>query len=205
MRAALALLALFAVAGSARAEPRLAGVPARVVAGEGFDIAWSGLGPRVREVELELSLAGGRWVRISPELEAREGHFAWRVPSGLAGPARLRLRVGGDGFETAAAVSPEFAIEARVDRSSWLPATASVSEEWWSLGRGSGSAGSRHIGSDTVLLPAGPLVAIACERVRVGRVVPSAAALVCTGASCASCGPSPRPRPAFTRRHPLRI
>src|SRR5262249_3692617 len=147
MRTPLALLVLFAIAASpARAEPRLAGVPARVAAGEQLDISWSGLEARANEVELELSLASGRWVRISPELEARQGHFSWRVPSDLAGPARLRLRIGGDQFEAAAVVSQEFVIEARVDRTSpWLGGLASANGEWWGLGRGSGATGSRQL------------------------------------------------------------
>src|SRR5215471_20165452 len=93
--AALAI-GLLAAATPAVAAPRLQGVPARVRGGSELRVTWSGLGSGAHEAELELSLAGGRWVRVSPELDAREGGFTWRVPAGLAGPARLRLRFGGE-------------------------------------------------------------------------------------------------------------
>src|SRR5262245_53426090 len=95
--AALLLAAL--AAAPAGAAPRLGGIPARVRAGDEVRITWSGLGAGAHEAELELSLAGGRWVRISPELEAREAGYTWRVPARLAGSARLRLKFGGDSFE----------------------------------------------------------------------------------------------------------
>src|SRR5262249_35825585 len=106
----LALLVLL-VAAPAAAGPHLAGIPARVQAGAELHIGWVGLGPEVHEAELELSLAGGLWIRISPELEAREGGFIWRVPANLAGPARLRLRYGGGWFEAEGEVSMPFRIE----------------------------------------------------------------------------------------------
>src|SRR5262245_24613566 len=90
------VLALLAAAAPAGAAPRLGGIPARVRAGVELRITWYGLGADAHEAELELSLAGGRWVRISPELEAREGGYTWRVPSRLSGPARLRLKYGGE-------------------------------------------------------------------------------------------------------------
>jgi len=81
------------------AEARLEGVPDVVHAGDVVEIRWRELPADVREVELELSLGGGRWVRISPELEALEGRFAWRAPQGVGGAAVLRLRAGGAGGE----------------------------------------------------------------------------------------------------------
>ena len=86
MRPLAALLLLLGTAlwsPAARAVARLDGIPPRVVAGSRLEIAWSGLEVGAREVELELSLAGGRWMRISPELEAREGRYRWRVPPDL--------------------------------------------------------------------------------------------------------------------------
>lgn len=90
------VLALIVTAAPAAAEPELHGIPVHVRAGTDLEITWTGLGPEAHEAELELSLSGGRWVRISPELEVREGHFTWHVPAGLAGPARLRLKYGGE-------------------------------------------------------------------------------------------------------------
>src|SRR5215471_13631614 len=109
---AMIALALLAPAARAAAAPRLHGIPARVRSGAELRVTWTGLGAEAHEAELELSLAGGHWVRISPELEAREGGFTWRVPSGLAGPARLRLRYGGEGFEVESDVSVSFVLEA---------------------------------------------------------------------------------------------
>ena len=59
-----------------------------------------------------LSLDGGRTypVRVSPELEAREGGYRWRVPDLPAARARLMLRLGGEAGERAGALSREFRI-----------------------------------------------------------------------------------------------
>jgi len=105
-------------------------VPAVVVAGQGLDLHWEGLPGPAHEVELELSLDGGRWVRISPELEADEGHYLWGVPAVSSARARLRLRAGGEGFEAEVTASAEFRID--------LPATACASParalDWWQVG-----------------------------------------------------------------------
>lgn len=100
-----------AFVGSAKAEPRLSGLPGAVQVGERIDIAWSDLPSGTHEVELEVSIEGGAWRRISPELEAREGHFVWRVPASMNGSARVRLRFGGLHREEAAAASEPFMIE----------------------------------------------------------------------------------------------
>jgi len=83
----------------AAAAVRLEGLPERVRPGDQVEIRWSGLDPDVEEVELELSVAGSGWVRISPEMEALAGRFTWRVGGGLSGPAAVRLRAGGAGRE----------------------------------------------------------------------------------------------------------
>src|SRR5262249_62289364 len=110
LRAALFALVLAVSATTAVAEPRLLGIPTHVPAGGRLHVRWTGLGPEVHEAELELSLGGGRWTRISPELDANEGGFTWVVPAGLAGPARLRLRDGGEGFGAAGQRRPALAI-----------------------------------------------------------------------------------------------
>src|SRR5580765_284760 len=125
-------LALLAVAAPATASPRLHDIPTRVRAGTDLRITWTGLGPEAHEAELELSLAGGHWVRISPELDAREGGFTWHVPAGLAGPARLRLRYGGEWFEAEGDVSMPFVLEPGAV-STRVP--NSDVDEWWRLGR----------------------------------------------------------------------
>jgi len=87
-------------------------VPAAVTAGQVVTLRWSGLPADVAEVEIVLSLDGGRsyHVRVSPELEAREGGYRWRVPDLPAIRARLLLRTGGGAGERAGAVSGEFRI-----------------------------------------------------------------------------------------------
>ena len=135
-------LALLAPTAPAAAAPRLHGVPARVRGGSELRITWTGLGPEAHEAELELSLGGGRWVRISPELDAREGGFTWHVPSGLAGSARVRLAYGGEGFETEGGVSVLFVLEASATANH---ATEADLDEWWCLARRSA-------------IPPGPLV-----------------------------------------------
>ena len=93
------------------AEPRVAGLPNSVRTGESIDIAWSELPVGTHEVELEVSIEGGNWKRISPELEAHAGHFAWRVPAGMHGNARVRLRLGSEHGEVDSAPSEPFWIE----------------------------------------------------------------------------------------------
>jgi hypothetical protein len=59
-------------------------------------LSWSELPAGVEEMEVLLSLDDGRtWaVRVSPELDARERRFRWRVPNLPAAHARLRMRLG---------------------------------------------------------------------------------------------------------------
>ena len=87
-------------------------VPAVVTAGQSVELRWSALPADVEELELVLSLDGGRTypVRVSPELEAREGGYRWRVPDLPAARARLMLRMGGEEGERAGARSREFRI-----------------------------------------------------------------------------------------------
>ncbi len=110
---ALVLAAAMPHACGARAfaEPRVAGLPNSVRTGESIDIAWSELPAGTHEVELEVSIEGGNWKRISPELEAHAGHFAWRVPAGMHGNARVRLRLGSEHGEVDSAPSEPFWIE----------------------------------------------------------------------------------------------
>ena len=109
------LLALATTARPAAAsEPAAAslGVPAVVTAGQWVVLRWSDLPADVEESEIVLSLDGGRsyHVRVSPELEAREGEYRWCVPDLPTTRARLMLRIGGEGGERAGALSREFRI-----------------------------------------------------------------------------------------------
>ncbi len=76
--------------------PVVAGVPgpAGVRAGDVVELRWRLDDPAVEELELELSVDGGPWRRISPELPGLTSRFEWRVPALGATHARLRLRVG---------------------------------------------------------------------------------------------------------------
>ena len=135
----LTLASVFATDAGARA--RLEGIPAEVRGGDRLEIRWSDLDRDVHEVELELSLGGARWVRISPEMEAYEGHFTWRVPERLAGDARIRLRAGeggGRGERDVAEVSFRL-----VSASVAVPAAARATPGWW------------DVGSDEAALPCG--------------------------------------------------
>ncbi len=123
-----ALIALVLAAPSAHAAPRLDGAPRTAHAGDVIRFAWSGLASGVREVELELSLDGGRWVRISPEMDARAGGYAWRVPASASGIARVRLRSGGEWFERVAAETPAFPIAG-----SSAFARPGSGDEWWDV------------------------------------------------------------------------
>lgn len=125
----LALSALFP-AIPAQAGARLVASHSRVRPGDTVVLEWSGLPARSEEVELELSLDGGRWVRISPELDARDGEWRWRVPSYSSAHAQLRLRTGGTSetgvaTEQIAALSAEFEIESN---------GVEAGDDWWHVG-----------------------------------------------------------------------
>ena len=114
----LAAMIVIALAGTARpagaSGPACASleVPAVVTAGEWVVLRWRGLPAEVEELEIVLSLDGGGCyhVRVSPELEAREAEYRWRVPDLPTARARLMLRVGGEAGERAGAFSREFRI-----------------------------------------------------------------------------------------------
>jgi hypothetical protein len=74
----------------------LAPVPAMVHAGAVIELRWSDLPADAEELEILLSLDDGEHfaIRVSPELEAHERRFRWRVPNLPAERARLRVRVG---------------------------------------------------------------------------------------------------------------
>jgi hypothetical protein len=125
--ALVALLALVAQAPVARAAAMLTASRDLATVGETILFDWQGLSDDAHEVELEVSLDGGRWLRMSPGLEPREGHFEWTVPAGLVGSARVRLRVGGRHDERVVAEVPLRLVADTVT------GPRSTSEDWWSL------------------------------------------------------------------------
>jgi hypothetical protein len=125
----LALVAVAACAASAAAaEPEAGGstaalvraaaglrlgLPAREVpAGEVVEITWSALPHEVEELEILLSVDGGRHygLRVTPECDPGARRFLWRVPNLVTGAARLRARLGSHGQEIEAAPGEGFAI-----------------------------------------------------------------------------------------------
>jgi hypothetical protein len=120
-RAPFPLAAMIALALTVAAHREAAGgsgvvsldVPAVVTAGQSVELRWSALPADAEELEIVLSLDGGRsyHVRVSPELDAREGGYRWRVPDLPAARARLMLRMGGEAGERVGALSREFRIE----------------------------------------------------------------------------------------------
>lgn len=97
------VLALALAPAPARAArgPALAWPGPEVVAGQVIELSWGDLPGGVEEMEILLSLDDGRHyaVRVSPELDARERSFRWRVPNLPAGRARLRMRLGSERAE----------------------------------------------------------------------------------------------------------
>jgi hypothetical protein len=124
---ACAVLALACSAASARANgspiptPRLI-ASGSVHAGQVLDIRWNTVPADVDEIELVLSVDGGRHypIRISAELSGHENSFQWRVPNLGVREARLRLRAHHHGREIESGPGNEFAIIADPTRAAEL-------------------------------------------------------------------------------------
>jgi hypothetical protein len=80
--------------------------------GELVEIRWSGIPPEADEVELLLSLDGGRHssLRLTEELDAHSRSFLWRVPNLVSDGAALSLRMGIGGREVESAPGPLFSL-----------------------------------------------------------------------------------------------
>jgi len=137
-------LAAWLAPATVLASARLDGIPEQVREGDRVEVRWSALDPDVEEVELELSVAGSRWVRISPEMEALEGRYVWRVTGGLAGPARIRLRAGGERGEREVA-SHAFTI---VPQGIAKPAAILAWPDGWDLAERSGPAAAGALAAE---------------------------------------------------------
>jgi hypothetical protein len=72
-----------------------------LVAGQVVNVAWSPFPDDVEELELLLSVDGGRFfpIRLTSQIDPRSGCFSWVVPRIAARAARLRIRFGRDGEE----------------------------------------------------------------------------------------------------------
>lgn len=121
---------LFGAARPSTAHPRVEVRAQLAACGDRVLIEWSGLPASVHEVELEVSLGGSRWRRISPELEARDGRYEWRAPEWATGDARIRLRMGGDGFERAELVAAALTL---AEHDALQRPGADAVDGWWAL------------------------------------------------------------------------
>jgi hypothetical protein len=81
-------------------------------AGDVVELTWSAPPRDVEELEILLSVDGGRHfaLRVSPELDARDGHWYWRVPDVSAENASLRVRIGDARGESLGEPTPAFRI-----------------------------------------------------------------------------------------------
>jgi hypothetical protein len=93
--------------------------------GDTVQIRWSGVPADAEEIELLLSVDGGRQfsLRLTDELDSTDGSFLWRVPSLSTDAASLAIRMGVHGEEIVSASGPLF-------RLSHSPSTASVLLRW---------------------------------------------------------------------------
>jgi hypothetical protein len=100
LRALIRLLALsFALLApvasrAAGADGHGPSLPPVIRAGEAIELRWRVADTGIEELELEISVDGGPWRRISPELPGLARRYVWRVPEMAAERARIRLRVG---------------------------------------------------------------------------------------------------------------
>ncbi|MFZ5788650.1 MAG: hypothetical protein ACOY3Y_19610 [Acidobacteriota bacterium] len=101
-----------------------------VTAGEVVVVCWSALAPDVDEMELMLSLDGGRAyaLRLTPQLDPERLSFHWLVPNLPTEHARLRVRYGRHGEENDAEAGGVFGI-----KGASIPAAVVRyhSGEWW--------------------------------------------------------------------------
>ena len=132
--ACLWLAALPAAGESAEFALPLAG--ATLAAGEEVAVQWSGAPAAVVEMELMLSVDGGRRfaVRLTRELEPKTTSYLWRVPRLPTRAARLALRVNLDGREVEVGTSAPFVIEAGREPDAPAGSIRFLRGELWWLG-----------------------------------------------------------------------
>ena len=143
---------LLGVSAVAAARPVVVDTPGRgqpLEAGTSVEVSWSGLPRDAEEVELLLSVDGGRRVavRLTEQLSPAGHSWIWRVPNISSGRASLVLRMGIAGREIESAPSAPFEIVA--DASRPRQSVEWRNEELW--------LGEKGIASDTDSLPAAGL------------------------------------------------
>ncbi len=118
-------------------------------AGSVVEVSWTGVPEKAEEMELLLSLDGGRRIalRLTGSLSASDHSYQWRVPNLRASRAALVLRMGIGGRETESGPSASF--EILPDRSSRPEAVAWREGELW--------AGERPAPDEPESLPASSL------------------------------------------------
>jgi len=136
----LALLPVQASAAKDAGQARVTLPAATLRAGVTVEVRWGGLPPGVEELEILLSLDGGRCfsVRVTPECDPHAGRYLWRVPNLATSDARLRLRLGIGGREIEVEPSARFAIVGRSDLS---PEFDQFHENGWWAGLARGTSG----------------------------------------------------------------
>ena len=112
----IAFVSLLVAAAPALAEPRLSVARSRAGAVRGNEtlvVRWQGLPAEVEEVELLLSVDGGRHyaLRLTESVSPDSGSYEWVVPNVATPQARLAIRAGIEGREEILVTSDRFAIE----------------------------------------------------------------------------------------------
>jgi hypothetical protein len=128
---ALASLASLAAAGSSPVPtPRLI-ASGSVRAGQVVEIRWDPLPPGVPEMELLLSVDGGRHypIRLTAEMSGLETSYRWKVPNLTVREARIRLRANLETIETESEPGREFSIVGDPDQPAELEQVAEG--DWW--------------------------------------------------------------------------
>ena len=197
--------AAHASAVPAAGSPRLV-TSGPLLGGQMVDIEWTPTGPGTEELELLLSLDGGRtWrVRVSPELPGESVRYRWRVPNLAAADARVRLRVRRDEREIELPASESFVIESN----SALPIDHRLVSEgsWWDGFDEPGEPAPTLTGHPDASLVASHAVSSIEETSRL--VLPSRTVergLLTPWVSDRSVGVATRPPFAVPRNQPLRI
>ena len=103
---ACVMFALVCSAGSSQARETPVPTPqmtaqGEVHAGQMVEIRWDALPPGVPEMELLLSVDGGRHypIRLTAEMSGRETRFLWKVPNLGVQQAHIRLRANVNGID----------------------------------------------------------------------------------------------------------
>lgn len=96
LAAILAVIPACATAARTPFDARVVLTATTVHAGDLVELRWNTLPPDVEELEILLSLDGGRHyaVRVTPECDPHAGRYLWRVPNLATSAAHLRLRLG---------------------------------------------------------------------------------------------------------------